>query len=77
MAVLGAHRRDMGVVVLHCDRWQAVARGKGQRGTGAVVIGVQVVRNDVGRDFKQAEHALHRLIQKITGRGVVEVADVR
>ena len=76
MAVLGAHRCDMGMVVLHRNRWQAMALRKGQCGTGAVVVRVQVVRDDVGRDFKQAEHAHYGLIQKIAGRGVVQIADV-
>ena len=76
MTMFDADSGDAGVVVLHRNRWQAMALRKGQCGTGAVVIGVQVVRDDLGRDFKQAEHARDGLIQKIAGRGVVQIADV-
>ena len=77
LPVFRANGRDVRMVVLHRDRGQAVARGEGQRGTRAVVVGVQVVRDDGGLDVDQVEHAFDRFVEKVAGRGIVQVADMR
>lgn len=58
-AMLGHHRRDVGVVVLDADRGNPQLRGQRHRQAGAVEIGVQVVRDRSHRPAGSAQQRLH------------------
>ena len=64
-------------MMLYRQGGQAVFLCEQNSGARAVVIRMQVVRNDVGLDIEQIAHALYRFIEKGTGDGIVKVANVR
>ncbi len=77
VAVLRADRRDVGMVVLDGERGNAALRREPGREAAGVEIGMQVVGAGPRLHLQDGEEVLHRLVQRLAGRRVVEVADVR
>ena len=74
--MLGQHRADVGVVVLHADRRHAQARGGGERDAGGVEVRMQVVGDGAHWPCGSREQGLHRRFDVGAGVRVVEVAEV-
>ena len=75
-AVLGQHRADVGVVVLHADRRHAQARGGGERDAGGVEVRMQVVGDGAHWPRGSREQGLHRRLDAGAGVRAVEVPEV-
>ena len=73
-AVLGQHRRRVGMVVLHRHGGQAALPRQAQRQAGAEEVRVQVVRHGVQRRAGARQQVLHRLLQRRAGGRVGQVA---
>ena len=71
-AVLGHHRHDVRMMVLHLGDGEALLVGPLRR----EVLGMQVARDAVGFDLEQRFVAVLRLEPRVVGFGVLEVADV-
>ena len=76
-AMLGADGGNVGVMMRNGDGRQSVPGGKGERGVCAVVVRMQVVRDDLRFDFEQVKKALKRFVEEVAGCGIIEIADVR
>ena len=74
--MLGEHRADVGVVVLHADRRHAQARGERAGDAGGVEVGVEVVGDRARRSGREREQGLGGRLDLAARIGVVEVAEV-
>ena len=75
-AVLGEHRADVGVVVLHADRRHVQARGERAGDAGGVEVGVEVVGDRAHGCGRLREQGQRGRLHRAAGVGVVEVAEV-
>ena len=73
LAVLGQHRRQVGVVVLHAHVGDVLA---GERVGRRQVVGVQVVGHDLRRDREEPLEVRHAHGEGAQGLLVAQVADV-
>ena len=75
-AMLGRHRRQMSMVVLHRMYRQRSPGGEFDREAGAEEVGMQVVRDRLWLDVQQCAQVVYRLDQRAAVLCVVEIADM-
>ena len=73
--MFGANRGDMRMVMLHRDDRQAALCGISMCELGAVKIGVQIVRHDLGLHIEFAAQARHGIVEHLPRFGTVQVTD--
>ena len=72
-ALLGAHRRDVRVMVLHAQRGDAALPGDPFRQPGAEKIGMQIVRDDGRVDALFHAQQINRLLQSCAAFGIDQI----